>query len=87
MRKNKEVAFKYVRGEICEFQNLEKNPNGSDYDIAGVLAYNGRALGLMPHPERGMFTYQSPLWYKNKTKKEEGDGLQIFRNAVNYFKK
>lgn len=81
-----EIAFKYVKGPICKFQNLEKNPNGSDYDIAGVLAYNGRVLGLMPHPERGMFSHQSPLWYKNKKVQKEGAGLMIFKNAINYFK-
>lgn len=88
LKKNKQIAFTYTKGEICDFQNLEANPNGSDYDIAGVLAYNGRVLGLMPHPERAMFSHQSPLWQmtKNKTKRE-GEGLQIFKNAINYFKK
>ena len=28
------------------------NPNGSSYDIAGVINKNGNVLGLMPHPER-----------------------------------
>jgi phosphoribosylformylglycinamidine synthase len=87
MQKNKQVAFKYTKGEIAQFQNLEHNPNGSDHDIAGVLAYNGRVLGMMPHPERAMFSHQSPLWQMNKDrKKKEGEGLQIFINAVNYFK-
>ncbi len=87
MEKRKQIAFTYTKGEICNFQNLEKNPNGSDYDIAGVLAYNGRVLGLMPHPERAMFPHQSPLWQMNKTKQKEGAGLQIFKNAINYFRK
>ncbi len=89
MERNKEVAFKYVKEEICKFQNLEKNPNGSDYDIAGVLAYNGHVLGLMPHPERGMFSIQSPLWQTKKhlSKSREGDGLLIFKNAIKYFEK
>ncbi|MFA6256906.1 MAG: phosphoribosylformylglycinamidine synthase I [Candidatus Paceibacterota bacterium] len=86
MQKNGEIAFVYTKGEICEFQNLEKNPNGSDYDIAGVLAYNGRVLGLMPHPERAMFPEQSPLWYLNKKGLKEGAGLQIFKNAIKYFR-
>ncbi len=81
-----EVAFKYIKGPICEFQNLEKNPNGSDHDIAGVLAYNGRVLGMMPHPERAMFSHQSPLWQMNKKIPKEGKGLLIFKNAINYFK-
>jgi len=88
LKKKKQIAFTYFKGEICTFQNLEKNPNGSKYDIAGVLAYNGRVLGMMPHPERAMFIYQSPLWQKNKKKKtsKNGEGLQIFKNAINYFK-
>lgn len=86
MQKNKNIAFNYTKGEICKFQNLEKNPNGSDHDIAGVLAYNGRVLGLMPHPERAMFAHQSPLWQLNKKGPKEGAGLQIFKNAVKYFK-
>ena len=81
------VAFKYVKGPICKFQNLEPNPNGSDYDIAGVLAYNGRVLGMMPHPERAMFTHQSPMWQAQGKPKGEGAGLQIFKNAINYFQK
>jgi phosphoribosylformylglycinamidine synthase len=85
MRKNKEIAFVYTNGEICQFQNLEKNPNGSDHDIAGVLAYNGRVLGMMPHPERAMFSHQSPKWQMNKKVSKEGVGLQIFKNAIRYF--
>lgn len=89
MKKNKQIAFVYDKGEICKFQNLEKNPNGANYDIAGVLAYNGRVLGMMPHPERAMFPHQSPLWFKDKNinKGKEGQGLYIFKNAINYFLK
>ena len=87
LQKNKQIAFTYVKGEIYKFQNLEHNPNGSQYDIAGVLAYNGRVLGMMPHPEKAMFAHQSPLWQKNKKGSKEGQGLQIFKNGVNYFKK
>jgi len=87
MKKDAEIAFEYTKGEIAKFQNMEHNPNGSDHDIAGVLAYNGRVLGMMPHPERAMFSHQSPLWQMNKKVSKEGAGLQIFRNAVNYFKK
>ncbi|MFA5750728.1 MAG: phosphoribosylformylglycinamidine synthase I [Candidatus Paceibacterota bacterium] len=98
MRRSKEVAFVYKKGEICQFQNLEPNPNGALYDIAGVLGYNGRVLGMMPHPERAIFLHQSPLWqYKkreskeNKTKRKKkkdinGEGLQIIMNGINYFK-
>ncbi len=85
MKKSGEIAFVYTNGEICKFQNLEKNPNGSEHDIAGVLAYNGRVLGMMPHPERAMFSHQSPVWQFDKKVSKEGKGLQIFKNAVRYF--
>ncbi len=86
----KDAAIVYEKGKICAFQNLEKNPNGAMHDIAGVLGYNGRVLGMMPHPERAMFLEQSPLWQKKKREgktEKEGEGLQIFKNAVAYFKK
>ncbi len=85
LKKNQQIALTYTMGKICKFQDLEANPNGAEYDIAGVMAYNGRVLGLMPHPERAMFLHQSPLWQTNKNGKKEGAGLQIFRNAVKYF--
>ncbi|MES2315394.1 MAG: phosphoribosylformylglycinamidine synthase I [Patescibacteria group bacterium] len=88
LKKNKQIAFTYTKGNICKFQNLKANPNGSMHDIAGVLAYNGRVLGLMPHPERAMFSHQSPMWQKNKKMitSEWGDGILIFKNAINYFR-
>jgi phosphoribosylformylglycinamidine synthase len=90
MKKDKQIAFVYTKGEICQFQNLEANPNGSNYDIAGVLGYNGRVLGMMPHPERAQFFHHSPIWQNKKINiglKKEGDGILLFRNAINYFKK
>ncbi|MDP2789262.1 MAG: phosphoribosylformylglycinamidine synthase subunit PurQ [bacterium] len=88
-RSGGKVALKYTKGNICKFQNLEKNPNGSQNDIAGVMSYNGRVFGLMPHPERAMFVYQTPLWQtqKKNLKGKAGQGFILFKNAVNYFKK
>jgi phosphoribosylformylglycinamidine synthase len=94
MKRTGQIAFKYVSGEICEYQNLKANPNGAMHDIAGVLGYNGRVFGLMPHPERAQFFHHSPLWQLQKEKAKrsgrklptEGAGLQFFKNAINYFK-
>lgn len=87
MQKNKQIAFTYTKGDICKFQNIEANPNGANYDIAGILGYNGRVLGMMPHPERAQFFHHSPLWQtkKNKIKNGEGEGVTLFRNAIKYF--
>jgi phosphoribosylformylglycinamidine synthase len=60
------------------------NPNGSQDDVAGVCDASGRVLGLMPHPERHVLPEQHPRWTRLGLA-QEGDGLKIFRNAVNYF--
>lgn len=62
------------------------NPNGAQDDIAGICDYTGLALGLMPHPDRHLFPTQHPQWTRHGLK-AEGDGLQLFRNAVDFFKK
>jgi phosphoribosylformylglycinamidine synthase len=59
--------------------------NGAQDDIAGICDATGRALGLMPHPDRHLFPTQHPHWTRNGLK-AEGEGLQVFRNAVEFFK-
>ncbi len=72
---NKQVVFKYA-----------KNPNGSQDDIAGICDETGRVFGLMPHPERNLFGINAPNSEYGKVR-EEGEGMQVFRNAYNYLKK
>lgn len=61
------------------------NPNGSQSDVAGLCDATGRVLGLMPHPERHVLPTQHPRWTR-KGLADEGDGLRLFRNAVEFFK-
>jgi phosphoribosylformylglycinamidine synthase len=60
------------------------NPNGSEGDVAGICDATGRVLGLMPHPERHALPTQHPRWTREGLA-PEGEGLAIFRNAVDYF--
>lgn len=60
------------------------NPNGSQGDVAGLCDPTGRVLGLMPHPERHVLPTQHPQWTRRGLA-AEGDGLQLFRNAVQFF--
>ncbi|HWL07007.1 MAG TPA: phosphoribosylformylglycinamidine synthase I [Planctomicrobium sp.] len=60
------------------------NPNGSVANIAGLGDETGRVLGLMPHPERYLFATQHPQWTRLGLT-GEGEGFQVFRNAVNYY--
>jgi phosphoribosylformylglycinamidine synthase len=61
------------------------NPNGSVNNIAGICDCSGRVFALMPHPERFVRWTQHPRWVR-KSLKDEGDGLQIFLNAVEWAK-
>lgn len=72
------------------------NPNGSLRDIAGICDPSGRIFGLMPHPEAFNHYTNHPDWTRRKEAmlhegksivQKEGDGIRIFRNAVEYVKK
>jgi len=82
LKKNSQVVFTYC-SEDGSAAGYPYNPNGSVEHIAGICDETGRVLGLMPHPERHCFLYQHPRWPGAK-KETEGDGLQIFRNGVEY---
>ncbi|MFQ6042466.1 MAG: phosphoribosylformylglycinamidine synthase subunit PurQ [Candidatus Poribacteria bacterium] len=41
---------------------------------------------MMPHPERYLNRLNHPRWTREKLP-EEGDGLAIFRNGVEYVRK
>ncbi len=69
------------------------NPNGSLYDIAGICDPTGRIFGLMPHPEAYNHYTNHPNWHLRKEElarsgngfqTEEGEGVAVFRNAVDY---
>ncbi len=93
LKKDGAMALRYVAGETAKHFNLPANPNGSLENIAGVTGYEGRVLGLMPHPERAVsfthlphWTYLKERFIREKRKlPSEGPGLQIFKNAVRYF--
>ncbi len=76
------VVFRYV-DENSNPCGYPYNPNGSIYNIAGICDPNGRIFGLMPHPERHIDPTQHPRWTREGLKKE-GDGLQIFKNGVEF---
>ncbi len=84
------AALRYVDAK-GNFTGYPLNPNGSLNSIAGITDKSGRVLGLMPHPERFMFSHHSPFWQEEKKVLSDhlGDtpfGLQFFKNAVSYFK-
>jgi len=77
-----QVVFKYVDPE-GNYAGYPWNPNGSDRHIAGICDSTGRIFGMMPHPERYLSKYNHPRWTREELQ-NEGDGMAIFRNAVEY---
>jgi len=65
------------------------NPNGSTNAIAGLCDPTGRVFGLMPHPEAYLFPENHPQWQRQKIAgklPKHGQGLKIFKNAVDFLK-
>jgi phosphoribosylformylglycinamidine synthase I len=86
------VALKYCRadGKLADGK-YPANPNGSIDDIAGLATE--QVLLMMPHPERAIRSYNQDGWTRRKSLlkregmklPEEGDGMKIIRNGVDYF--
>jgi phosphoribosylformylglycinamidine synthase len=66
---NGNIAFRYVdeKGN----QTDESNPNGSMFNIAGILNDKRNVLGMMPHPERAI-----------ETDTGSKDGLLMFEGLI-----
>lgn len=79
------VGFRYVDAD-GNAGDFPVNPNGSQDSIAALTDSTGRAMGMMPHPERCVRWTQHPHWTRLKEKEGFADGMMIFTNAVNYVK-
>jgi len=78
--KNGEGCYQISKDELSELERsgmvflryIEKNPNGSLADVAGVRNAQGNVLGLMPHPEHAIDVLTGP----------STDGLGFFSSIV-----
>lgn len=78
------VALRYCTADAEPANGaFPSNPNGAVDDIAGICDPSGRIFGLMPHPEAYVERTNHPRWTR-EVLPEEGAGLQVFRNAVEY---
>lgn len=69
------VAMKFSR------HTYPANPNGSDYDVAGLCSYDGRHLVTMPHLERAYFPWQCGYYPSERRMDEVTPWIQAFVNA------
>jgi phosphoribosylformylglycinamidine synthase subunit PurQ / glutaminase len=86
LHNNGQIALQYSTAEYGEAtMDYPANPNGSIDGIAGICDATGRLFGLMPHPEAYLHYTNHPRWSREKLP-EEGMGLAIFRNAVDFIR-
>jgi phosphoribosylformylglycinamidine synthase len=91
---NDQVVFRYVKpdGSLASGE-YPYNPNGALSDIAAICDPTGRVLGMMPHPERAIYSINHPNYQLEKEiAKRAGKqvpeiyqpALMIFENAIKY---
>ena len=57
------------------------NPNGSDYNVAGICSNDGRHLAMMPHLERAIFPWQNAWYPADRRADEVTPWIEAFVNA------
>ena len=57
------------------------NPNGSDYNVAGICSADGRHLCMMPHLERAFFPWQNAWYPADRRNDEITPWMEAFVNA------
>ena len=63
------------------YHGYPANPNGSDYDVAGICSADGRHLCMMPHLERAVFPWQNAWYPANLRNDEVTPWIEAFVNA------
>ena len=63
------------------YHGYPANPNGSDFDIAGLVSKDGRHLAMMPHLERAIFPWQMADYPRQRRSDECTPWLEAFVNA------
>ena len=69
------IIAKYNHGEY------PANPNGSDYNVAGICSKDGRHLAMMPHLERSIFPWQNAWYPADRRNDEVTPWIEAFVNA------
>ena len=63
------------------YPDYPANPNGSDYNVAGICSADGRHLAMMPHLERAIFPWQNAWYPADRRQDEVTPWIEAFINA------
>ncbi len=96
LKNNSQIVFTYCDENGNSADGLYPlNPNGSFMDVAGICDQSGRIMGMMPHPERALYSNSEPEFQLKKeiAKRENKEipglietNFRIFKNAVDFCK-
>jgi len=75
---NYDIALKYSNS------SYPANPNGSDYNTAGITSEDGRHLAMMPHLERALYPWNWAHYTAERTQDEVTPWIEAFVNAKNW---
>ena len=75
------IVLKYAR------HDYPGNPNGSDYDVAGICSPDGRHLAMMPHLERAFLPWQNAYYPADYRDDDATPWLAAFVNARKWVEK
>ena len=63
------------------YHGYPANPNGSDFDVAGICSADGRHLAMMPHLERAIYPWQCAWYLRGRRHDEVTPWIEAFVNA------
>ena len=75
-----QIAFRYASRDGLNDVSYPTNPNGSVDHIAGLCNPQGNVMGMMPHPENHIYSWQRP----GGSAEDWCLGLPLFRSAIRY---
>ncbi len=76
-----EAEDKYNIIAKYNYAEYPANPNGSDYNVAGICSSDGRHLAMMPHLERSVFPWQQAWYPLDRRSDEVTPWIEAFVNA------
>ncbi len=78
---NYNIVLKY------SYDEYPGNPNGSDYNVAGIASADGRHVAMMPHLERAFYPWQNPFYPADRRNDEVTPWMEAFVNARRWVEK
>ncbi len=75
------IALKY------NYSTYPANPNGSDWDVAGITSDDGRHLAMMPHLERALYPWNWAYYPQDRKNDVVTPWIEAFVNARKWIEK